>query len=945
MEKFLDQVASAIVENSENNLKTAVIFPNKRSEIFLKNILKSKINETFWLPDFFTIDEFITSLSDLGVMDPVMLYFELYEIHKELNASDARSLEDFLAWTPMMLGDFNDIDLNLSDAKEVFLHTSEAKAIQEWNLDRKPLTDMQRNYLAFYNSLFDYYSLLNIRLKKQGVGYKGMLYRSLFESLENAPPKWNWDLYYCVGFNALSRSERAIFSHLQKHYKTRFFWDVDDWYMNPKSHGLEQAEAGRFINSLVSEWKLDPIEWPESLLLTQEKKLRFVGISRRIGQAKYVGQQIIKWQAEGIDTEEDTAIVLADEDLLLPLLNALEETGDNDKKLRYNISMGLSLSAGPLAQLSLQWVELCKRVAEGGSRKFPVALLQSLLNNTLIRLCLNQIDSNASNLVLKTLQDANTSHLSKQEIEKIIRGCCDGEVFGFIDLLLIDNNEVKTFLSNYIRLSPYFKKAIGSDNKYLLLKEQMIEVMHLMKKMDHYFVHSREGFNLGAFQKILSQLFRASQVNLKGEPLQGIQIMGMLETRNLDFKNIILLSANEGILPKSESIDSFIPYDIRSHYKLALPHDHADVYSYYFYRLIQRAEKITILFNTESDALGGGEKSRYLLQLKNELLDINKKIDFKERVAQIPLSITELDQEITIGKNTDIMAGLKKLAKKGFSASSLNDYINCKLKFYYLRLLKLRPTDTLNNSIESDTFGTIVHATLEDLYKPFIGNTISNDELKEGLDDIDSLLSLNFSRYIPPHELKEGKNYLIYNVAKQYVKQFVEADLKQLKKTPRKLLGLELSCDSKLTVGSQEIRLTGNFDRIDASQKDDNIRIIDYKTGRVESSHIKLKEWTDLLAPSKQNKTFQLLMYAYLYTQSEKTSEAPDTGIYSLRNYRSGFLQPKLPDEATLTEGLDAFEKLLTGLLQEIFDPSEPFTKTEDDRICTFCDYKDICNR
>lgn len=946
MEIFLEQVADAILNiNPNNSLRTAVIFPNKRSEIFLKNILSTKVNTTIWLPDFFTIDEFITQASGLFAMDPVTVYFELYDIHKKVAGKDSRSVEDFLSWAPMMLGDFNDIDLNLVDASQVFRHLSEAKAMSAWNLDRKPLTELQKNYLAFYNALIEYYQQLQLSLSSKNAGYKGMIYRNLAENMEGQCKSLKWERFLFVGFNALTPAEKQIFSYLKDHYKVDFFWDVDEWYMKPDAYGLAESEAGRFIRGLITELGIEVPIWPKSRLIHHEKKIQLLGVSKNIGQLKYVSQQVRAWQAAGDHRIHDTAIVLADETLLIPLLNSLDEKDADQQALTYNVSMGYPLTGSPLSQFVIQWMDFILKTHEQPHKKYALMHLEALLNHTILRFAIDYYQTGQFKQITAQLKSGKSSYSDKKEILNLLKGKAHTEVLELIGLLLSDNKQPSNFIEQLLALIDLIKRALPAAKQRTLIKEQLTELTRLLKKLSSYVKYNAHQMSLQAFRIILVQLMKSCEISLKGEPLQGIQIMGMLETRNLDFKNIIIVSANEGILPRAENMDSFIPFDIRAYYKLTLPKDKTDVYSYYFYRLLQGASQVTLLYNTEPNVLGGGEKSRYLIQLKDELLPLNKRIIYTESIVHIPLNNKMGSQHISIEKSQDVMNKLEALAESGFSASSLNSYVNCKLQFYFSRILKLKTTPNAQHAIEANIFGKIVHAVLEDLYKPFLNNTIAADVLSDSIKQLHFDMQKYFLEYLHAGDLQNGKNLLILNVAEQYVRQFVKADVSYLKKQRRSLVGVEQELTSTIQLEDRLIHLKGIIDRLDKDEASGGIRIVDYKTGKVAPNDLVLKDWGDLLNTDKQNKTFQVLFYAYLYDQAGQTTTEIETGIYSLRSFTNGFMTPALPEKLSLREGLYHFEIQLKALLSDLFDPDSDFDQTKQALTCNYCDYKNICNR
>ena len=943
MKKFLEKVADFILEKKQEDLlTTAVIFPNKRSEVFLKDHLKKRTSKSIWLPEIYTIDEFFAKASGMNEIDPIQIFFELFEIHKQLAGDDAREIEDFLSWAPIILSDFNDIDNYMADPESIFLHLSEMRAMEEWNVDQKPLTDLQKNYLRFYNSLIDYYKLLQKNLATKNAAYRGMIYRSLASNIESISKSWSWKQFILVGFNALSESEKMVFDYLKSNFKTEFLWDIDSFFFTTEG----KMEAGQFISKMLDRWKLSEPKWIEDKLLTGKKQITILGTSKRIGQVKYTGTELKKRYNNSVAGSLDTAVILADENLLVPLLNSLPEIkNDRSETIGYNITMGYPVSNGPYSQLVTNWLELLITQNEQSNNLFSVRHIILLLNNPVVKMIADQAGNPFSEKLKKLLFETSLTYCSKADIEKLIQkesSKLSGEV---LDLLLLKNAGPEEFIDALINLLGEVKKVLlNSETGHFLLKEQLVLMFRLSKKLHGLVETNSKILNLKALLKIFTQLIRRSEVNLKGEPLSGIQIMGMLETRNLDFKNIILLSANEGVLPKADRLESFIPFDIRSAYKLPLPKDKTDVYAYHFYRLLIRAENITLVYNSESGQLGGGEQSRYILQLKSELSKLNTNLIIKDKLIDFPPPASKTGDKIEIPKSKTIMELIHKKLDSGLSPSALSTFINCSLQFYFSQLLKLQIPEDNEKSIQSDEFGSVVHALLEKLYKPFVEKNIDTRLLDKSLKNIEELIGNQFKENYKGADLTSGKNYLTVEVIRKYIRQFVNRDIAELKKEARRLIAVEKRLSYSIRVNGCQINLKGFVDRIDTRTGTGHDRLIDYKTGGVDARDLKLSDWEDLITDPKYQKVFQLLFYTYLF-EAAGNAKNPEVGIFSLRKVSNGFLTPTLPDKASWEESQDTFERLLHELIGKLIDPELPFKQTEEEKNCNWCDFKNICNR
>jgi len=950
--KFLEQVADFILEKvGDDTLHTAVIFPNKRSEIFLKNHLRNKVKSNYWLPEFFTIDEFMVNGSGMVELEPVNIYFELFKVHKTIAGEDARGLDDFLAWAPVMLADFTDIDLYLADAKAVFTNLSEVKAIEQWNPSGRALTDLQKHYLSFYNSLHQYYTHLKSNLKEKGLGYKGMIYRYLFENIETVSKAWPWQRFILVGFNALSKAEKKVFGYLKREFQVDVLFDIDEYYFS--SDRLSNKEAGRFIRDLIKEWNINEINWTTNLLSKDKKEINVLGVPKRIGQVKYAAQLIEEWSNRQQFEREmethvflDTAIVLGDESLLVPFLNSLPQA-ENKKgeKIPFNITMGYPLMNSPIALFVLSWIELLQSKQNIQGNKYSIRHVLNLLYNPFFSLIIDNYTDNKTHKITGKLLDKNNLFLSREELMAI---SCDDypQLRPVFDLILQPPGKADGFIDLFIGFLALIKSTIAETYAPAqLLKEQMIMITSLIKKLKVLISEVSPDLSYRALEKVFIQLVNRSEISLKGEPLSGIQVMGMLETRNLDFKNLIILSVNDGILPKTDNIESFIPFDIRRHYNLPLPNDKSDIYAYHFYRLLQRAETVNLVYNSESDAFGGGEKSRFILQLEEELQKVNPLLDLQLSQIKVPMGKPAEKQIISINKTDEILDVVNKRLKKGLSPTALSAFINCPLKYYFRYVINLKPPESQDSDIEANVFGRVVHGVLEDLYKDFEGKPIEINKLKITDEVLRQQVNNKFRVEFVGGNLTSGQNLLKVEVVNQYLKRYFKTEIRELTKQNRILLSAEEELTTTIELAGKEIKLRGTIDRTDKSINTGTIRIVDYKTGAVKPGDLKVKEWESLINNPDTTKAFQVLYYAYLFIKNKIVPKNIEAGIISMRNISNVFMKLQLPENALLIDSTANFEELLDQLVNRIIDPLVPLIQTEDEERCLYCDYKNICNR
>ncbi len=937
---FLEKVADFILQKDEKDLlKTLIVFPNNRSAIFLKDHLKRKLKKDYWLPEMMTIDQLMVQLSGLTLLDPLVVYLKLFEIHRAIEKEKARSLDDFLNWAPLMLNDFNEIDLYMVQADSLFSELSEVKAMEKWNLDGMPLTSLQTQYLNFFHSLIDYYQALQKQLSESQTAYKGMAYRHAAEKALANHIEMPWNQFVFVGFNALTESEKTIVQYLKSQYSLEYFVDADRFYMG-NDHADEQ-ETGRFLRDALKSLKIDANLWICDLLQQTTKQIEIAQASKQMGQVKYAGQVLRQWFSNPDFKAEQTAVVLMDENLLVPLLAEVPlKRGDKPAQdVHYNVTMGYPLSASPFVDFIHQWLKILITRSEDSQQRVWIPGLVLLFNNALVSL----LAGDGLNIFLKNIRQKK---MFFEKTDILLAECIKKEIHDLIALLFTAVNTPRDFL---IRLSRFLQRLSENpqinDPKFVLLRNQMISLVRIVKTLDVMLSGQIEMLSFVSVQKIFEKLISRAEISLKGEPLSGVQVMGLLETRNLDFENIILLGANEGLLPETGFQDSFIPFDLRRAYQLPLPKAKTTIISYHFFRLLQRAGNVVMVYNSEAESLGGGEPSRFIRQIEHTLQRRNNKLKVVRSVINIPLHMNVQGGEIVVEKLPLVLDKLDKLATGGISPSALSAYIRCPLQFYFKYVLKPKLPDQPETSIESNTFGSVVHASLEKLYTPFVGTLIDPVKLLKDLAKLDDVLQNSFQEIYGAHDLSYGKNLLTVRVAKEYVQRFVRNEVEQLKKKPLELIGLELRLQTPFVINGKNVKIKGFIDRIDKEVKTGILRIVDYKTGSVAAGELKVKDWQALITDVKYAKALQVLLYQWLYQKVKDRKEEVSSGLISLRSSSGSFMPVNIDQQFDNDRFELAIEELLSELLTDIYDEQKPFRQTKDTKVCAFCDFKQLCMR
>ncbi len=935
--KFLQKVASFLAQDTSSDLsKTVVVFPNHRSGTFLKKHLAETLPGNSWMPEILTIDDLMLRLSGLALADPLVVDFELFKIHREIEGERARPLEDFLSWAPLMLNDFSDIDYYLSDVKSLFSELTDIKALERWNLGEKPLTDIQKNYLKFFKSLYTYYSELKTSLLEKKLAYKAMAYRYVSENYENEiKSRIGWEHIVFAGFNALTDSEKKLITSLKNDFRFDYLIDADSFYFN--KNNKEPHEASKFIHQALKSLKISDPHWVGNELETGVKTIEVVGVPKYMGQVGYVAQVLQKWFSIKNYNPTDTLVVLADEGLLVPLLNSVPVKSGDGTSVQYNVSLGYPVSDGPLAQFVLSWLDLLTLRNEDSRYRIPLSSLLVLFKNPVIELM------GREEAVLSLLKKITTFFVDADELQKMAFSDETKDLFRILFRELKAPGQFFLYLGTFLQKlqeAPLFQEKTNA-----LLNFQLVLMFRLTKVLKVMLGDRLQFLNFKSLQKIMVQVLNHQEVNLKGEPLTGVQVMGMLETRSLDFENVIILEANEGILPKTGFSDSFIPFDLRRNHGLPLPNTKSAVFSYHFFRLLQRAKNVVYLYNSEPDILGNGEPSRFIRQIEHELVGKNPNLIFSQKVVNTPLRESDIQTEIKIAKNSEVLGNLNRLAESGISPSALNSFIKCSLQFYLKYVLKINVPDQVESSVKSDTFGSVVHGILEVLYKPFTGQKINPVLLEKSLSSLDLLLKESFERHYGTHDMGYGKNLLIFHVAKAYIERFVKNDLSYLKATERQLEGVEMKLKAPFAFAGGQVNLKGIIDRVDRIPGDAGIRIIDYKTGTVNGYNLKIKDWDLLISDEKYAKVFQVLSYAWLYHKNFNVNGQVTATLISMKSLSGKPEEVSFSDENNVDQFLPQYEEQLDALLDEMFDAGKPFVQTEDALRCTYCDFKNLCNR
>lgn len=937
MRTFLQEVADAVKKDFSNWDNLTVIFPNRRAALFFRRALAEGLTEPKWSPTILSIEEFIGSFSALKEAEKLSLIVILYRSFKKATHS-TEDLDHFYFWGEMLLRDFDEIDKYMVDAKAIFQDLSNQKEIDQY-FDY--LTDEQKKFLAdfwqtiefstsenkmrfleLWRNLFKVYTTFKEDLLNQGIGYAGMIHRLVAEQLENkstAVPDAKRS-YVFAGFNALTAAEDKILSWFVEHRQARIFWDEDTYYVD-----VLHREAGTFFRQYRNHPVLSKT-FPETMAshLKSPGKITILGVPQRAGQPKLLAQQLEEQFKQSPTMAKSTVIVLPDENLLLPVLYALPASLE-----AVNVTMGFPLTATPYFSFVdfLFDLHLHKR-----QDAFYHRYVLTLFNHPYLKGRIGEEGLAWREIIIKNNQVYSAPSFFEDK-HPVLR-------------MIFANVDEKDFFS-YV-LSIVEELATSPDGS--ILEKEFAFQFHRIISTVRDLVMS-EPMELRMQQRLFRQVIRSEKVPFSGEPLKGVQVMGVLETRNLDFENVNVLSLNEGLWPASSRQNSYLPHNIRRAYGLPTSEHQDAMYAYLFYRLLQRAQRVDLYYNTEPDVLGASEMSRYLYQIIYETgWDVTRKI------LHNPVQLHQADP-ITIEKKADVLEKLERYLGKPLTPSTLNTYLECRLKFYFRHLIELKEPDEVEEEPDARIFGNIFHRVMELFYKdiqpPAGAWHVREEHFKNLPVKLERLIERAFRDHFHlSNDEKfeyEGRQLVVKEMVKKFAEKVLEYDQAHVPFTIELLE--ENNFNVKFYVAQRdkqlEISVGGKIDRID--RKDRLIRIIDYKTGKDENAFDSIESL--FVREGKRNKAaFQAMMYAWVYKKRNPAENIYlQTGLLNRKEmfdsqFKFGLImaRERLYDVTPL---LPEFEKHLQILLQDLFNPDQPFNQTDDRNACLYCPYKEICSR
>ena len=871
MKSFLEKVLEDVQRKDIDIEKACFVFPNKRSSQVFKTLLLQTTKRPFFAPTIESIDSFIIKISGLKELKKSRALFKLFSIYSSTNKDN--NLEAFISWGGTFINDTIEVEQNLLEVQVVLKELAEINKIKNWGENNRK--DIEAN--LFWEQLPKLYQSFKKKLLDNQEGTKGICYSEAQKNLEHYKDA-NKDIKHVfIGLNALSKSEELIIKELLSFNQGEIYWDIDQSFINNKNHG-----AAHFIKKYKNSWDhytKNSFNW-----ISQEfkgpKTIRIVEATKSIGQAKEIGEILFVLNK---GKSKKVAVILGDETIIEPILNHLPNNIEH-------ISIGSKIPSSMLELKKL--LKLALEIQVSNSKIKTTKQTESIISSRIIR----SVSQNLKNkntllsLILKKWKSPD------EALNKLIR---------FVEELSLNKS---------------FNETDLTESKLIL--EILIESKSIVKESEN--INS-----IKALKDVLFTFLDEIHIPYKSDNEAMTQIMGLLETRALDFETVIISSVNEGFLPKGKSFDSLIPFDLRKKNNLLTFNERDKTNTYHFYRLLQRAKNIYLIYNSINEGIKGGEKSRLIHQLEIEGLE-NHQLIYKRTTPNLSSNNTERE----ILKSPRCLELLKQLAISGFSPSSLEAYLKDPQDFYYSKIHKINSKNEEEESVSSRIVGLIFHESIEELYKPLIDKKFTVRLLGDVLNKIEVAVKASFVNNYAA-DFNTGKNLIAFEVIKNAIKKFITMELEDVKKgNTIKLIALEQRISQPIDIIdlNYSVKLKGIIDRVD--MRNETIRIIDYKSGLMKTGDLKIKYPSSLCDSSSQTKAMQLMCYASMYLKSSPSSKGIEAGIISFRDLNSGLMKLTVNNKTERTSFINTshiveFEKGLKKLILEMMCSDIPFSKPD----------------
>ena len=958
MQSFLEQVVVALRQAHGTDIADiCIVVPTRRAVVFLRKALAEVYQQPLLAPRLISIQDFVREIAGQQFPDIMPLVFELYQVYMErMRRHDPKwqePFERFYSWGEMLVKDFDELDKYCVPAEKLFTNIKDLKEIDLFfSLEEEELepirrfwetirgreegpTEVQEKFLRIWEVLFDIYTGFRARLQARGMAYDGMAYRKIVDQLEIDTLTLDYKEIWFVGFNALSRAEEAIMEYLLEKKQAKVLWDVDTAYFSPPearaSSLITGEEAGKFIRHYHKKWAKLGSELILHQMKESEKQIYHTGVPLQVGQAQYLGNLLQETEFREEDFSQ-IAIVIADENLLFPVLYALPE-----KVERLNITMGFPLRQTNMYNLWVTVMRLLRnmRIDALGKLSFSHKEVLEILNNPYIKARQHALSEEMqTEIAKKNWVYIPTTHLLEKSLSPLLKHIFSPPVK--------KSTTEKTTLTPILTYCKDIFSALLEDaqeRKALLEVEYIFQFFTQFQQLSEVLERYKPQLSLHGFSRLFQEVLQRVRIPFEGEPLVGVQLMGFLETRVLDFKKVYILAANEGSLPDTSTGNSFIPYNLRKGFGLPTYEEKDAIYAYHFYRLLQRAEEVHLIYNTVvNDSGGAKEVSRFIRQIRHFFRD-QPFLQVQERIVSAPAPYSE-QFPIKIGASETTRNILyHNYSRRYLSATALTTWLGCPLRFYYRYIAGIKEPDQIEESMAANTFGSVLHETMEILYGSHLQQDITADIINTMKAKLDAAMEQAFKKQgLGWEDSLHGKNFLLKGVIEKLCTRMLDMDAES---RPFQVISLE-DPDSYLhqvDIDGKPVRINGTLDRIDLLTEENIVRILDYKTGKVTLNQRLTID--ACFEDDTYKEAFQGYLYAWLYTRKHP-GQAVIVGFYTARHLSDG-IQYLNNGKPISPEELEHFERLLLDLIQKIFQ--REYVQTEDEKKCGYCVYKEICNR
>ena len=911
-QSFLGHVVRELNAKKPNWSNLCFVLPNRRAKMFLQKEILQALPGPLIFPEMVSIDDFVHSISTFSPATELQQQRALYQSYLATTTSSSPdAFETFLGWSAPLLKDLNSMEQYLLDRDAFFSHLMSLHNIRAWGDENNKLV---KNYIVFWELLPKMYEDFILRLSSKGLAPPGMCYRTASEYLETyLQYKKDVQFVFC-GFNALSPSEEQLVQELIAQGRAQIFWDIDKQMFANELH-----QAGAFIRSYATQWpfyKKTPFTQAHNLFSTP-KKVTVIEVQQQVGQAKQLGALLATLQVPSDHVK--TAVVLADESLLLPLLYALPPSIE-----KLNISMGFPLEKHPLAVFVSAFLNMAFRQTQKG---FYYADVETIL--TLPETHALFVDNSIGTAILNKAKNEHRSYVSPSFLLSELAEA-NSEI---ATLLFNEKCTPEQWIDNIIGLLPRFLDAQPTkplSEVYGVAATKFLEVFHQIKEV---LTELQQDISFSLLRGLFYQLTSGQKLNFVGAPLEGLQILGVLETRAIDFDRVLMAGVNEGILPSQGGQPSWIPYDVKRAFGLPTQEDQDAIFTYHFYRLMYRAKEVYMLYNGTTDGIQVGERSRFIRQWEFELPPTHEWHEIIQEATFIPPP----DRLKSIPKTEGVQQKLRGLAQVGFSPSALNLFIKDGYAFYKRYLLGIKEDDALEEYISHKTYGTLIHNCLEQLYTPYVNKTLTPEDCEQMIAKVsataDTLIADMFRKELT------GKNILALAAVKRTIQNTIASEKEVLEKgNIIRLLALEQKLETTRTVPGipHPIKIRGTIDRVDCFNG--RVRVLDYKTGKVSTGKRGIYDWSLMTNDAAYGQARQLLLYALLWNDVNPNQQADCAGIIALKEQKKGvlFVGEKTTETARtinteMIKLLPKAEKMLSQILEALYDVAMPFCEPQED--------------